>query len=115
MRVSNLKTIRIAAASAFLGLAAASAAAQAPAALPTEEEVRQALSDEQGARCGDDDACIARQPAIAVRAVACRAAGEDLASCRYESRAGTGAWRAAETRFRFDIETQLWFIDADAG
>jgi hypothetical protein len=114
MHISNLTLIRIAAATAFLGLAT-SVAAQAPAALPTEEEVRQALSDEQGARCGDDDACIARQPVIAVRSVVCTNAGEDLASCRYESRAGTGAWRPATSRFRFDIETQLWFIDADAG
>ncbi|HEX8216727.1 MAG TPA: hypothetical protein VF577_04610 [Allosphingosinicella sp.] len=97
-------------AAAFLGLAAG-AAAQAPGALPTEEEVRQALADEQGARCGDDDACIARQPAVEVRSVACEAAGEDMASCRYETRAGAAAWRAATSRFRFDIETQLWFID----
>lgn len=79
--------------------------------LPSQEDVRQALQDMLGARCGDDDACIARQPAVEVRALACTPAGEDLASCRYESRAGAAAWRAGTAHFRFDIETQLWFAD----
>jgi hypothetical protein len=84
----------------------------APAApLPTQDDVRQAVADVAASRCGDDDACIARQPAVAVRAVACTRAGEDIASCRYETRTGAAAWRAASTRFRFDIETQLWFVD----
>jgi hypothetical protein len=84
---------------------------QAAPALPTADDVRQAVADVAASRCGDDDACIARQPAVQVRAVACTAAGEDMASCRYESRAGAAAWRPATTRFRFDIETQMWFAD----
>jgi hypothetical protein len=84
--------------------------AAAPA-LPTADDVRQAVADVAASRCGDDDACIARQPAVTVRGVACTRAGEDQASCRYESRTGAAAWRPASTRFRFDIETQLWFVD----
>ena len=79
--------------------------------LPAQEDVRQALADQLALRCGDDDACIARQPAVEVRSLACSPAGEDMASCRYESRAGAAAWRPATTRFRFDIETQLWFVE----
>jgi hypothetical protein len=97
---------------AHLALALALQAA-APA-LPTQDDVRQAVADVAASRCGDDDACIARQPAVQVRAVACTRAGEDQASCRYESRAGAAAWRPATTRFRFDIETQMWFVDGDA-
>ena len=80
--------------------------------LPAQDDVRQALADQLALACGEDEACAARQPAVEVRAVACRATGEDAASCRYEHRAGTGAWRAAETSFRFDIETQLWLVDS---
>ena len=79
--------------------------------LPAQEDVRQALADALAMRCGDDDACIARQPAVEVRALSCAPAGEDIASCRYESRTGAAAWRPGTTRFRFDIETQLWFVD----
>jgi hypothetical protein len=91
---------------------AAAAAASAP--VPAQEDVRQALADELASRCGDDDACIARQPATSVRALSCRSEEEGVALCRYESRTGTAAWRAGETRFRFDVETELWFIDAEA-
>ncbi|HEX8526217.1 hypothetical protein [Allosphingosinicella sp.] len=87
------------------------AAALQAAALPAQEDVRQALADQLASRCGDDDACIARQPATQVRALSCQPDGEDLASCRYETRTGSAPWRPAETRFRFDIETQLWFAD----
>ena len=91
---------------------AAAAAASAP--VPAQEDVRQALADELASRCGDDDACIARQPATSVRALSCRSEEEGVALCRYESRTGTAAWRAGETRFRFDVETELWFIDGEA-
>ena len=90
-------------------------AVQAALPLPAEEEVRQALADEAAIACGEDEACAARRSeAVQVRAVACSAAGEDLASCRYETRNDAGAWRPADARFRFDIETQLWFVDRDA-
>ena len=79
--------------------------------LPSADDVRQALQDSLGARCGDDESCIARQPRVEVRGMACRAAGEDLASCRYETRTGAAAWRPATQSFRFDIETQLWFVE----
>jgi hypothetical protein len=92
-------------------LALALALQAAAPALPTQDDVRQGAADALAARCGDDDACIARQPAVEVRAVACTAAGEDMASCRYETRTGAAPWRAATSRFRFDIETQLWFLD----
>jgi hypothetical protein len=92
-------------------LALALALQAAAPALPTQDEVRQAVADVAASRCGDDDACIARQPAVTVRAVACSRAGEDLANCRYETRTGAAAWRAANSRFRFDIETQMWFLD----
>ena len=83
--------------------------------LPSADDVRQAVQDGLAARCGDDDACIARQPEAEVRNVACRAAGEGMAVCRYESRAGATAWRAAETRFRFDVETGFWLADDGEG
>jgi hypothetical protein len=94
----------------MLTIIALVAALQA-APLPAQEDVRQALADQLALSCGDDDACIARQPATEVRGVTCTPAGEDMATCRYETRTGTAAWRAAESRFRFDIETQLWFLD----
>ena len=89
-------------------------AAFQPGPVPAQEDVRQALADQLASRCGDDDACIASQPATAVRTLSCRSEGEDVALCRYESRTGSAAWRAGETRFRFDVETQLWFVDTDA-
>ncbi len=79
--------------------------------LPAQEDVRQALTDANAMRCGDDDACIARQPPVEVRALSCTPAGEEMASCRYETRTGGPAWRPGTTRLRFDIETQLWFVD----
>ena len=94
----------------LITLALALAALQA-APLPAADDVRQALADQLASRCGDDDACIARQPATEVRAVTCTPAGEDLAACRYETRTGTAPWRAGESRLRIDIETQLWFLD----
>ena len=95
-------------------LAAAAALSAASAPVPAQEDVRQALADELASRCGDDDACIARQPATSVRALTCLSEEEGVALCRYESRTGTAAWRAGETRFRFDVETELWFIDGEA-
>ena len=86
-------------------------AALQAAPVPAQEDVRQALADQLASRCGDDDACIARQPATEVRGLSCEPAGEDMASCRYETRTGTAAWRPGQSRFRFDIETQLWFVD----
>jgi hypothetical protein len=86
-------------------------AAQGAAAVPAQDDVRQALADQLAARCGDDDACIARQPAVEVRALNCQAAGPDLATCRYETRTGAAAWRAAATRFRFDLDTSMWSVD----
>lgn len=95
-------------------MAFALAAAFHGTSVPAQEDVRQALADQLASQCGDDDACIARQPATAVRALACQAEGDDMAVCRYESRNGNAAWRAGETRFRFDVETQMWFVDAEA-
>ena len=99
---------------AVFALAAAAALSAASAPVPAQEDVRQALADELASRCGDDDACIARQPATSVRALTCLSAEEGVALCRYESRTGTATWRAGETRFRFDVETELWFIDGEA-
>ena len=99
---------------AVFALAAAAALSAAAAPVPAQEDVRQALADELASRCGDDDACIARQPATSVRALTCLSEEEGVALCRYESRTGTAAWRAGETRFRFDVETELWFIDGEA-
>ena len=92
-------------------------ALQAPAPLPSTDDVRQAVEDSLNARCSgtaEADACGANRASPEVRNVSCRSAGEDLAACRYESRTAGGAWRATETRFRFDIETQLWFVDENA-
>ena len=85
--------------------------AQGASALPSQEDVRQALSDQLAARCGEDEACIARQPAVEVRALSCTPAGDDLATCRYQSRTGTAAWRAGTNRFRFDLDTSMWAVD----
>ncbi len=86
-------------------------AAQGAAALPSSDDVRQALADQLAARCGEDEACIARQPAVQVRALSCTAASDGMATCRYESRTGTAAWRAGTTRFRFDLDTSMWAVD----
>jgi hypothetical protein len=91
-------------------------ALQAALALPTQDDVRQAVADVAASRCGD--ATSPASPAsLRSRFAASPAppAGEDMASCRYETRAGAAAWRAATTRFRFDIETQMWFADDAEG
>ncbi len=93
----------------ILALTAAIMLQSAP--LPAQEDVRQAIADQLASRCGDDDACIARQPAVEIRALSCQPAGEEMATCRFESRTGAAAWRAGETRLRFDVETQMWFVD----
>lgn len=86
-------------------------AAQGAQLLPAQDDVRQALADQLAARCGEDEACVARQPAVEVRALSCAAAGDDMATCRYETRAGTGAWRPGTNRFRFDLDTSMWAVD----
>jgi len=86
-------------------------AAQGASTLPAQDDVRQALGDQLAARCGEDEACIARQPAVEVRALSCTPAGDDMATCRYESRTGTAAWRAGTNRFRFDLDTSMWAVD----
>ena len=86
-------------------------AAQAAAPLPAQDDVRQALADQLAARCGEDEACVARQPAVEVRALSCQPAGADMATCRYESRTGAAAWRAGTNRFRFDLDTSMWAVD----
>jgi hypothetical protein len=90
--------------------------------LPSAEDVKTAVEDQLNASCaglGEADGCGARRATAEIRALACRAAGEDLASCRYERRTrsaarGTSAWQAAQTNFRFDVETGLWFVDEEA-
>jgi len=86
-------------------------ALQGPATVPSQDDVRQALSDQLAARCGEDEACIARQPAVEVRALSCSAAGDDMVTCRYQTRTGTAAWRAGTNRFRFDLDTSMWSVD----
>jgi hypothetical protein len=95
-------------------------ALQAP--VPAAADVRQAVEDEINALCSGEaeaDACRSNRATAEVRALACRPAGEDSAICRYEKRSTTAAgrttpWAAAETTFRFDVETRLWFVDDSA-
>ena len=92
-------------------------ALQAP--LPAADDVRAAVEDQLNAACsglGEQDACAANRVTAEIRALSCRPAGEDVAACGYQRRTrsaarGISAWQAATTRFRFDIETQLWFVD----
>ena len=92
---------------------------QAGAALPSAEDVKTAVEDQLNAACSglaEADGCGANRMTAEVRALACRAAGESVASCRYERRTrsaarGQGPWQPAQTNFRFDVETQLWFVD----
>ena len=91
---------------------------QAPA-LPSADDVKTAVEDQLNASCaglGEADGCGANRVSAEIRALACTAAGEDAASCRYERRTrsaarGQGAWQAMQTNFRFDVETGLWFAD----
>lgn len=93
-------------------IAISAAAAQGAASqLPGQEDVRQALADELAARCGEDEACIARQPTVEVRALSCTAAGDAMATCRYELRTGGAPWRPGTNRFRFDLDTSMWAVD----
>ena len=95
---------------------------QAPA-LPTADDVKTAVEDQLNASCaglGEADGCGANRVSAEIRALACTPVGEDSASCRYERRTrsaarGQGAWQAATTNFRFDVESQLWFVDDAAG
>jgi hypothetical protein len=94
-------------------------ALQAPTALPRTDDVRAAVEDQLNALCSGEaeaDACRANRATAEIRGLACRAAGEDAATCRYERRSTTVAgrttqWAAAETNLRFDVETGLWFVD----
>lgn len=87
--------------------------------LPTADDVKTAVEDQLNASCaglGEADGCGANRVSAEIRALACRAADEDVAACRYERRTrsaarGQSAWQAAQTNFRFDVETQLWFVD----
>ena len=87
--------------------------------LPSADDVKAAVEDQLNASCaglGEADGCGANRVSAEVRGLSCRAAGEDLAACRYERRTrsaarGAGVWQAAQTNFRFDVETQLWFVD----
>jgi hypothetical protein len=91
---------------------------QAPA-LPSADDVKAAVEDQLNASCaglGEADGCGANRMSAEIRGLACRPAGEDVASCRYERRTrsaarGQGAWQRAQTNFRFDVESQLWFVD----
>jgi hypothetical protein len=90
--------------------------------LPSADDVKTAVEDQLNASCaglGEADGCGSNRATAEIRALSCSPAGEDLATCRYERRSrsaarGASAWQAATTRFRFDIETQLWFVDDDA-
>jgi len=87
--------------------------------LPSSEDVKTAVEDQLNASCaglGEADGCGANRVTAEIRGLSCRAAGEDAATCRYERRTrsaarGLGAWQAATTNFRFDVESQLWFVD----
>jgi hypothetical protein len=95
-------------------------ALQAPAAVPNADAVKAAVEDQLNAACSgeaEQDACGASRASVEIRALACTAAGEDEASCRYERRVttrarGASAWEPATTRFSRDVETQMWFVDA---
>lgn len=97
-------------------------ALQAPA-LPSADDVKTAVEDQLNLACaglGEEDNCGANRATAEIRALSCRPAGEDAASCRYERRTtsrarGTGAWQPAQTVFRFDVETSLWFADQESG
>jgi len=97
-------------------------ALQAPSALPSVDDVKTAVEDQLNAACSglaEADGCGANRTTAEIRALSCRAAGEDVASCRYERRTrsaarGQGAWQAAQTNFRYDVETSLWFADETA-
>ncbi|HEX8364540.1 MAG TPA: hypothetical protein VF603_04560 [Allosphingosinicella sp.] len=96
-------------------------ALQAPA-LPSANDVKTAVEDQVNLACaglGEEDTCGANRATAEIRGLSCRPAGEDSATCRYERRTtsrarGTGAWQAAQTTFRFDVETSLWFADGEA-
>jgi len=97
-------------------------ALQPAAALPSADDVKTAVEDQLNLACsglGEEDACAANRVTAEIRALSCRPAGEEAASCRYERRTtsrarGTGAWQPAQTTFRFDVETSLWFADGEA-
>ena len=99
----------------------ASAGAQAPAAVPAVDDVKAAVEDQLNAACSGEaeaDACLSNRATAEIRALACRPAGEDAATCRFERRSTNAAgrstaWTAATTTFRYDVETQMWFADAD--
>ncbi|HYJ30273.1 MAG TPA: hypothetical protein VEW25_08035 [Allosphingosinicella sp.] len=92
-------------------------ALQAPA--PGADDVRTAIEDQLNAACSglaEADGCGANRTSVEVRALTCSPAGEDVAACRYERRTrsaarGQGPWQPAQTNFRFDVETGLWFVD----
>ena len=92
------------------------------AALPSSDDVKSAVEDQLNASCaglGEADGCGASRVTAEIRGLSCRSAGEDAATCRYERRTrsaarGQGAWQAATTSFRFDVESQLWFADEPA-
>ena len=87
--------------------------------LPSSDDVKSAVEDQLNAACaglGEADGCGANRVTAEIRGLSCRSAGEDSATCRYERRTrstarGQGAWQAVTTSFRFDVETQLWFVD----
>jgi hypothetical protein len=97
-------------------------ALQAGAASPGADDIKTAVEDQLNASCaglGEADDCGANRVTVEIRALSCRPAGEDAAACRYERRTtsrarGTGAWQPAQTTFRFDVETSLWFVDTEA-
>jgi hypothetical protein len=92
------------------------------AALPTSDDVKAAVEDQLNASCaglGEADGCGANRVTAEIRGLSCRSAGEDAATCRYERRIrsaarGQSAWQAATTSLRFDVESQLWFVDEPA-
>ena len=94
-------------------------ALQSPAAVPDADAVRSAVEDQLNAACSgeaEQDACGANRAAAEIRGLSCRATGEAAATCRYERRVtsrarGASAWQATETRFSFDVEAQMWFVD----
>ena len=94
-------------------------ALQASSALPSADDVKTAVEDQLNAACSglaEADGCGANRTTAEVRGLACRAAGESVAACRYERRTrsaarGQGPWQPAQTNFRFDVETGLWFVD----
>jgi len=91
-------------------LALALQASPAVREFPNGEEIRQALAQQLAASCGDDRACIARQPVVEVLNVACANVSLFAVACRYDVRIGTADFRADQNRFGWDADNRVWVV-----